>query len=77
MEAPGEGEKVMLFRDGFYKDFIILIVLTIILGAVFPQNCLGARLVFWGQLDDMIGGTVNTILFCILEKNRKMQQCVN
>lgn len=58
MEAPGEEEKVMLsfFRDGFYKDFIVLIVLTIILGAVFSSGIAWALDSYFGDaLDDMIG----------------------
>lgn len=44
------------FRDGFYKDLIILLIVTIILGAVFSQGIAWAIDLYFGDtLDGMIG----------------------
>lgn len=47
---------LVFFRDGFYKDLIILLVLTVIVGAVFSQGIAWAIDTYFGDtLDDMIG----------------------
>lgn len=44
------------FRDGFYQDVIILLILTIIIGSVFSQGVAWAIDTYFGDtLDDMIG----------------------
>lgn len=44
------------FRDGFYRDLIILLILTIIVGAVFSQGIAWAIDAYFGDtLDGMIG----------------------
>ena len=44
------------FRDGFYKDLILLLVLTIIIGAVFSQGIAWAIDTYFGDtLDEVIG----------------------
>ncbi|NMB01115.1 MAG: ABC transporter permease [Firmicutes bacterium] len=44
------------FRDGFYKDLILLLVLTIIVGTVFSQGIAWAIDAYFGDtLDEMIG----------------------
>ncbi len=47
---------LVFFRDGFYKDLIILLVLTVIVGAVFSQGIAWAIDTYFGDtLDGMIG----------------------
>lgn len=47
---------LVFFRDGFYKDLIVLLVLTVIIGAVFSQGIAWAIDTYFGDtLDDMIG----------------------
>lgn len=47
---------LVFFRDGFYKDLIILLVLTVIIGAVFAQGVAWAIDTYFGDtLDGMIG----------------------
>lgn len=47
---------LVFFRDGFYRDIIILLVLTIIVGAVFAQGIAWAIDTYFGDtLDGMIG----------------------
>jgi hypothetical protein len=56
--ALGEEEEVMLsfFRDGFYKDFIVLLTLTILLGTGFSAGIAWALDAYFGDtLSDMIG----------------------
>ncbi len=44
------------FRDGFYKDLVILLLVTIVLGAVFSQGIAWAIDLYFGDtLDGMIG----------------------
>src|SRR5690554_4453241 len=44
------------FRDGFFKDLVLLLVLTVIIGAVFSQGIAwGIDTYFGDTLDDMIG----------------------
>ena len=44
------------FRDGFYKDLVILLVITILLGAGFSQGIAWAIDAYFGDtLDQMIG----------------------
>ncbi len=44
------------FHDGFYKDLIILLLVTIVLGAVFSQGIAWAIDLYFGDtLDGMIG----------------------
>lgn len=44
------------FRDGFYKDFVILVVLTILLGTVFSAGVAWALDAYFGDtLNEMIG----------------------
>ncbi|HBG02035.1 MAG TPA: hypothetical protein DDW87_10745, partial [Firmicutes bacterium] len=47
---------LVFFRDGFYKDLIVLLVLTVIVGAVFSQGIAWAIDTYFGDtLDGMIG----------------------
>ena len=44
------------FRDGFYKDLVLLLVISIILGAAFSQGVAWAIDTYFGDtLDQMIG----------------------
>ena len=47
---------LVFFRDGFYKDLIILLIITVIVGAVFSQGIAWAIDTYFGDtLDGMIG----------------------
>lgn len=47
---------LVFFRDGFYRDLMILLVLTVIVGAVFAQGIAWAIDTYFGDtLDGMIG----------------------
>lgn len=47
---------LVFFRDGFYKDLIILLILTMLIGAVFSQGVAWAIDTYFGDtLDDLIG----------------------
>ncbi|MFY9494658.1 MAG: hypothetical protein WAQ17_05650, partial [Limnochordia bacterium] len=44
------------FRDGFYKDLVILLLVTVVIGAVFAQGVAWAIDLYFGDtLDGMIG----------------------
>ena len=51
------GEEVMFsFVDGFYKDFVVLLILTILLGTVFSAGIAWALDAYFGDsLNEMIG----------------------
>ncbi len=47
---------LVFFRDGFYKDLILLLVITVVIGAVFAQGIAWAIDAYFGDtLDGMIG----------------------
>ena len=47
---------LVFFRDGFYKDLIVLLIVTVIVGAVFSQGIAWAIDAYFGDtLDGMIG----------------------
>ena len=60
------------FRDGFYKDFVVLLILTILLGTVFSAGIARALDAYFGDtLNEMTASMGSMISSCISKKMPK------